>query len=238
MLVPPHLPMHQHYNAAASPVLGRTGFFARTIISLVLLMLSSISAADSQSGSPIRILAFGDSLTAGLGLSRSDNFPSQLQAALHQQGYRVEVVNGGDSGGTTTGGLARLEWMLGDPVDAVIVALGANDALRAVAPELVRSNIDEILMLLSGRNLPVLLCGFKAPRNLGKDYIDQFDALYPALAKKHSPVFYPHFLEGVATDFDLNQADGIHPNAAGVAAIVEGMLPSVFELIEQVNVRH
>jgi acyl-CoA thioesterase-1 len=180
----------------------------------------------------LRILAFGDSLVHGYGLDAEDTFPAQLQRELDRAGYRAEVLNGGNSGDTTAAGLARLDWALSDKPDLAIVVLGANDGLRGIDPEETYRNLDAILSRLAAADLPVLLAGMLAPRNLGSDYAEAFDAVFPRLAELHDVAFYPFFLDGVAMQPRLNQADGIHPNAAGVARVVEGILPSVVRLIE------
>jgi acyl-CoA thioesterase-1 len=180
---------------------------------------------------PVRIVAFGDSLTAGLGLPAQDAYPAKLQAALKAKGLAANVVNAGVSGDTASAGLERLEWSVPDGTDGIILELGANDALRGLDPALTQKALNEILDKLAARRIPVLLAGMKAPRNLGSDYTARFDAIYPALASTHPVVFYPFFLEGVATDPHLNQGDGLHPNAAGVDVIVARILPQVEELI-------
>ena len=169
----------------------------------------------------------GDSLTAGYGLASRDALPARLEAALRERGADARVIDAGVSGDTTAGGLARLKWALADRPHAVIVALGANDALRAIDPAVAHSNLDRLLTTLSERRLPVLLAGMLAPRNLGPDYGARFDAIYPELAERHGALLYPFLLDGVATAAALNQADGLHPNAAGVEVIVERILPSV-----------
>ena len=181
----------------------------------------------------VRILMLGDSLTAGYGLLAHEALPARLEAALRARGLDVSVINGGVSGDTTTGGLARLDWALADDPHAVIVALGANDALRAIDPILSRTNLDRILGALAERGLPVLLAGMVAPRNLGRDYAARFDPIYPELAARHGALFYPFLLDGVATVTALNQDDGIHPNAAGVEEIVERILPEVRCLVRR-----
>jgi acyl-CoA thioesterase-1 len=181
----------------------------------------------------LELLAFGDSLVHGYGLPEGDTFPARLEAALRARGHAVNVVNAGNSGDTTEAGRARLDWVMRDSVDAAIVVLGANDALRGIDPAVTRRNLDAILGKLKEKGVPALLAGMKAPRNMGADYVDSFDGLYPSLARNHDVVYYPFFLKGVATDRDLNQADGIHPNAEGVAVIVENILPKVEELIQK-----
>ena len=196
-------------------------------------MSSLVLKADE--GRVVRVLAFGDSLIHGYGLAKEDSFPVQLQRALQAQGLRVEVINGGNSGDTTAGGLARLDWALTDSPDAVLVELGANDALRGVEPSEAHANLDAILTKLGEKGLPVLLAGMLAPRNLGPDYAAEFDALYPSLAEQHGVPLYPFFLDGVAADPALNQSDGIHPNAAGIAVIVEKITPYVADLVIKVT---
>ena len=169
----------------------------------------------------------GDSLTAGYGLASHDALPAKLEAALRKRGLDVRVIDAGVSGDTTAGGLARLDWALADRPHAVVVALGANDALRAIDPAVVRSNLEQLLAALSERRLPVLLAGMLAPRNLGQDYATRFDAVYPHLAARHGALLYPFLLDGVAAVAALNQTDGLHPNAAGVRVMVERILPSV-----------
>jgi acyl-CoA thioesterase-1 len=196
----------------------------------VLAAAAHISSAPAE---PVRIVALGDSLTAGYGVGPGESFPEQLQAALSERGHEVEVANAGVSGDTASDGLARLEWSVPAEADIVIVELGANDALRGIDPAVTKDALDKILGKLAGRGQPVLLAGMQAPRNLGEDYTAEFDAIYPELAASHQVAFYPFFLNGVATDAALNQADGMHPNAAGVAKIVETILPKVEALMPQ-----
>ena len=203
----------------------------KSFIALVFFVfVSGPSAADG-----VRLVAIGDSLIAGYGLPVADGFVSQLQAALTKESLDVQVFNAGVSGDTTGGGLARVDWTLADPYSAVILHIGHNDAFRAIPVALVEQNLDQMIAAIVARELPILLAGAMAPRNLGPDYYLAFDAIYPALAEKYGLIFYPFFLEGVATDADLNQADGIHPNKAGVALIVQQMLPYVEQLIEQAS---
>lgn len=180
---------------------------------------------------PVKIVVLGDSLSAGFGLPAPDAFPARLAAALKAKGLAAAVVNAGVSGDTASAGLERLDWSVPDGTDAVIVELGANDALRGLDPQLTRSALDAILSRLQQRHIAVLLAGMMAPRNMGPDYVRAFDAIYPALAAAHEVIFYPFFLDEVAADPKLNQGDGMHPNAAGVAAIVARVLPQVEELI-------
>ena len=195
--------------------------------------MAAASLAAEVRAEEFRILMLGDSLTAGYGLAARDSLPARLEGALRARGLDVRVIDAGVSGDTTAGGLARLEWALADRPHAVVVALGANDALRAIDPAVTRSNLDRLLSALSERGLPVLLAGMLAPRNLGPDYGARFDAIYPDLARRHAALLYPFLLEGVATVAALNQADGIHPNTQGVEAIVARMHPSVLCLIRR-----
>jgi acyl-CoA thioesterase-1 len=194
-------------------------------------MLACLAWPAVASARPVKIVALGDSLTAGLGLPLQEAFPAKLQAALKAKGIDATVVNAGVSGDTASGGLDRLDWSVPDDADAVIVELGANDALRGLDPALTQKALTAILDKLAARHIPVLLAGMKAPRNLGSDYTGKFDAIFPALAANHPVVFYPFFLEGVAGDPHLNQGDGMHPTAAGVEVIVKSILPQVEELI-------
>jgi acyl-CoA thioesterase-1 len=174
-------------------------------------------------------------LTAGYGLPAGAAFPARLQAALRAKGHAVEIHDAGVSGDTASGGLSRLDWSVPDGTHAVIVELGANDALRGIDPKVTRAALDGILRRLKERGMAVLLAGMRAPRNLGEDYARAFDAIYPELAAAHGVPLYPFFLEGVVTDAALNQGDGIHPNAAGVEVIVRGIAPKAEDLIAQVR---
>ncbi len=194
-------------------------------------MLTICCIAPALADEPVRIVVLGDSLTAGFGLPADAAFPARLAAALKAKGIAATIVNAGVSGDTTTGGLNRLDWSVPEGSDAVILELGANDSLRGVDPKLTKTTLEAILNRLQDRHIPVLLAGMLAPHNLGKEYVDSFDAIYPALASTHAVVFYPFFLDGVATDPKLNQGDGMHPNAAGVDVIVARILPKVEELI-------
>lgn len=182
---------------------------------------------------PLKIVAFGDSLTAGYGLPAAEAFPVQLQKALSEKGHAVEVVNAGVSGDTTTGGLARLDWSVPEDADAVILELGGNDALRGLPPEATRENLDEMVARLKERGIAVLVAGIRAPRNLGEEYAQAFDAVFADVARKHGALLYPYFLEGIPLSPETVQGDGLHPTGKGVAIIVENILPSVEELMEQ-----
>jgi acyl-CoA thioesterase-1 len=183
---------------------------------------------------PVEIVALGDSLSAGFGLAPGEAFPEQLQAALRERGHDVNVANAGVSGDTASDGLARLEWSVPAEADIVIVELGANDALRGIDPAVTRNALSKIVSILKGRGQAVLLAGMLAPRNLGGEYAAEFDAIYPALAAEHDVALYPFFLEGVATVAGLNQPDGAHPTAQGIAVIVASILPAVEALIAKV----
>lgn len=178
---------------------------------------------------PVTLLVLGDSLTAGYGLAESEAFPAQLEAALVAQGHSVRVINAGISGDTSAGGAARLEWSLADNPDLVILALGANDALRGLSPDQTSANLAAIITRLQERQISVLLAGMLAPRNMGEAYYNSFDNIYPQLAQEFSVPLYPFFLDGVAGKPQLNLADGIHPNVAGIQVMVEGILPLVVE---------
>lgn len=193
-----------------------------------LLNASPAAAASST------VIALGDSLTAGYGLAPEEAFPVRLQQALKAQGHDVTVINAGVSGDTTAGGLARLDWTLADAADGlVIVELGANDALRGLPPAATRDNLDRIITRIKARGLKVLLAGMLAPPNMGDDYAAAFNAIYPELARKHGVAFDPFFLKGVAARPELNQADGMHPTAAGVTVIAERLAPLVIEALKQ-----
>ena len=197
---------------------------------VLLCVLAPASVADAADR-PIKIVVLGDSLSAGLGLPVEDAFPARLAEALKGKGVAVAIADAGVSGDTASGGLGRLDWSVPAGTDAVIVELGANDALRGLDPNLTKAALDAILRKLADRHIAVLLAGMRAPRNMGPDYARDFDAIYPALASTHPVVFYPFFLDGVAADPKLNQGDGMHPNAAGVDAIVARILPQVEELV-------
>lgn len=181
---------------------------------------------------PARVLMLGDSLTAGFGLPPGESLPTQLQAVMNGQGLDVLILNGGVSGDTTAGGLARLEWALADNPTHALVGLGANDALRGLSPEKAYENLDAIVAKLKAKGVKVLLLGMQAPPNLGRDYGERFAGIYPKLAEKHRVPLYPFLLDGVAADPRLNQADGIHPNAAGVRIIAGRIAPLVKRLLE------
>lgn len=199
------------------------------------LTLTIATAAPPAAATPIKIVALGDSLTAGYGLPAKDGFVPRLQAALAADDIAAEVTNAGVSGNTAADGLARLDWSVPAGTSAVIVELGANDMLRGLKPQVTRTVLDTILRRLTARHIAVLLCGMRAAPNLGDAYGREFDRIYPELAAKYDVLLYPFFLDGVAANLKLTQADGLHPNAAGVDVIVGRILPKVKELIARVR---
>lgn len=201
------------------------------------MTLLAATGMRASAAAPIHIVALGDSLTAGYGLADKDGFVPALQAALAQAGIAATVTNAGVSGDTASDGLARLDWSVPKGTDAVIVELGANDMLRGIAPLVTRAALDSILQRLTQRHISVLLCGMRAAPNLGPDYASAFEGIYPQLAAKYGVLLYPFFLDGVAGNLALEQADGMHPNPAGVAAIVARILPKVRELVGEVENR-
>lgn len=194
-----------------------------------------LAAASPVAARTIRLVVLGDSLTAGLGLPPGKAFPDRLQAALRARGWDVDVLNAGVSGDTAADGLARYDWAVPANADALIVELGANDMLRGLEPEATKKALSAILDKAHAARLPTLIAGMRAAPNLGADYDRAFDAIYPALAKDHDVALYPFFLDGVAGDPKLNQADGMHPTAEGVGVIVERIAPSVEEILKQVK---
>ncbi len=213
---------------------------------LMLLLVNSVLAASAgvaglaRAAGPertIRIVAFGDSLTAGYGLKPGEAFPAQLERRLKAKGYQVEVANAGVSGDTTAGGLARLDWVVPNGTDAVIVELGANDALRGYPPSEAKKNLDQIVARLKGRGIDVLVAGMRAPSNLGAEYQRAFDPIFREVAERNDVLLYPFFLAGVALDRKLILPDGLHPNADGVNVIADKIMPTVEELIARVKTR-
>ena len=199
------------------------------------MLMAATATPAVRAETPLHIVALGDSLTAGYGLPGKDGFVSRLQAALTQKGVAAEVVDAGVSGDTASDGLARLDWSVPDGTDAVIVELGANDMLRGIKPEVTRQALDAILRRLAARHIAVMLCGMRAAPNLGPDYGQAFERIYPELAAKYGVMLYPFFLDGVAAERSLTQQDGMHPNAAGVDVVVDRILPKVEELVAQVR---
>jgi acyl-CoA thioesterase-1 len=197
---------------------------------IIAVFLCGINPALAKT---VTILALGDSLTAGLGLPVKDAFPAQLEARLKAKGHEVKVINSGVSGETSSGTKARLEWTLAQNPDCVILETGANDMLRAVDPDVTRANIETILKVLKDRKIPVLLAGMRAFANLGPEYTQRYESVFPDLAKKYGALYYPFFLRDVAMHPDLLQDDGMHPNAAGVGRIVDGVMPNVEKLLAE-----
>jgi acyl-CoA thioesterase I len=194
------------------------------------LMTTGMACAQTSPAAPaksIKMVVLGDSLSAGLGLAGTAAFPARLQKALESKGIKVEMINAGVSGDTTSGGRDRLDWSIPEGTEAVILELGANDALRGTDPNVTRAALSDILTRLKARKIAVLLCGMLAPPNYGDDYAARFNAIYPDLSKSFGVPLYPFFLEGVAADAKLNQPDGIHPTAEGVDIIVKNILPTV-----------
>jgi acyl-CoA thioesterase-1 len=201
-----------------------------------MALLFALSVMQSPAwGETLRLVALGDSLTAGLGLEPKDSFPVKLEAALRARGFDVEVQNAGVSGDTAKGALMRLDWAVDMDADAVIVELGANDALRGVEPEETAASLAEIVGKLKQRGIAVLLAGMRAPPNLGRSYAESFDGIYPRLARSSAVPLYDFFLDGVAVEPRFNQSDGLHPNAAGVEEIVRRILPKVEELLRNLE---
>ena len=201
----------------------------KLLLSIVLPMI--VAGAGQAWAAPVKILALGTSITQGYGLPPGTDFTVQLQAALKRDGIDVVVTNAGVSGDTSAGGLARLDWSLADHPNAVILELGGNDMLRGIAPAETEKNLRAILARLRNAHVPLLLTGMHAQRNLGADYVKQFDGIYPRLAKEAGVLFYPFILDGVALNPKLNQADGMHPNSAGVKIVVARILPLVKKLV-------
>ncbi len=209
------------------------GSFRIAAALLAAVLVLPALAAHAGAAEPVRILAFGDSLTAGYGLPESDTLTTRLADALAKMGRPATVINGGVSGDTSAGGLARIDWALGDRPQIMILALGANDMLRGVDPGTTRANLEGIIAKAEGAGVEVVLAGMLAPPNLGADYKQAFDGIYPALAKAHNLVFMPFLLQDVAQVSDLNQGDGLHPNGKGVAVIVRNLLPYVTEAMDK-----
>lgn len=208
--------------------------FKRLIAAGLILFLAICGAISSAGAEPFKIVGFGDSLMAGFGLGPDEGFTDKLQAALRAKGQDVTVANAGVSGDTTSGGLSRLDWSVPDGTQLVILELGANDMLRGISPGITKKNLDDMLAKLRERKIAVLLAGMRAAPNLGADYQNAFDAIYPDLASKHGVALYPFFLDGVAGQAGLQLEDGLHPSARGVDQMVERILPAVEKAIAAV----
>jgi acyl-CoA thioesterase-1 len=220
-------------DAASRDRQDQAGYGRRTaIVNGLAAAMLAVTAFGARAQERRRLLVLGDSLTAGYGLPKNQAFPARLEAALRAAGVDVNVIDAGVSGDTSAGGLARLDWALGNPSPGyAIVELGANDGLRGLPPAAMEQNLDAIVTRLKDRGVRVLLTGMRAPPNLGRDYVAEYEAVFPRLARKHETVLYPFFLDGIATDPALNQGDGLHPNAAGVDEIVRRILPAVRQLL-------
>lgn len=199
-----------------------------------ILILLAFAVPVAAAADTIRIVGFGDSLMAGYQLGPGEGFTEQLEAALREQGRDATVANAGLSGDTSSGGLARLDWSVPDGTEIVILELGANDMLRGIDPTITERNLDEMISKLKQRGIPVLLVGMRAAPNFGPEYAEAFDAIYPGLAERHGIPFYPFFLDGVAANMSLLLADGMHPNADGVARMVEGLMPVLTDMLPAV----
>ena len=221
-----------------------SAMFTRKMVVRLLLCNAFVAAwlalgfgTPAQAAEPLRIVVLGDSLVAGFNIRVVDAFPAQLERALKAKGHNVEVINAGVSGDTTAAGLDRLQWAVPENADAVIVELGANDALRGLDPKAAKANLEKIIKAVKAQGADVLLAGMMAPRNLGPEYVKAFDGMYPDLAKAYDCLLYPFFLDGIAMDPSLNLPDGLHPNAKGVAEATKRFLPKAEELIARVQAR-
>lgn len=216
------------------PIRAFLDLFARQLFLTLMLFVSVIPAlslgADAVDNRP-RIVAFGDSLTAGLGVATEDTYPARLQRRLDEQGLRYRVINAGVSGDTTAGGLRRVEWVLKSHPDMVILELGGNDGLRGLNVQETKANLEQIIQRCQEASVTVVLAGMKLPPNYGADYTKAFEAIYPALAKRYRVLLIPFFLDGVAGSASLNQADGIHPTSEGYRIITEKVLEQITPLL-------
>jgi acyl-CoA thioesterase I len=226
--------MVRSYGTSAGAVECRVGIFVHILVLIMALMTSETAFAQTPAPmptKPIKMVVLGDSLSAGFGLPAAAAFPARLKKSLESKGIKVDMINAGVSGDTTSGGRDRLDWSVPEGTQAVVLELGANDALRGTDPAVTRAALTDILTRLKERKIAVLLCGMVAPPNYGSDYAARFNAIYPELAKSFGVPLYPFFLEGVAADPKLNQPDGLHPTAEGVEMIVKNILPSVEALL-------
>src|SRR6478752_4598042 len=228
------LSMARSYGTFAAVVESQVRSFVHMLVWGMVLMAAETAFAQTsvaRETKPIKMVVLGDSLSAGLGLSATAAFPARLQKSLEAKGIMVDMINAGVSGDTTSGGRDRLDWSVPEGTDAVILELGANDALRGTSPDVTRDALTDILTRLKARKIAVLLCGMLAPPNYGSEYAARFNTIYPELSKSFDVPLYPFFLEGVAADAKLNQADGLHPTAQGVDIIVKNILPMVQALL-------
>lgn len=224
----PKVPFH-----ASLPKMVARMLLCNWLIAALIMAAPTASAAAE----PMRIVVLGDSLVAGFNIRQSEAFPAQLERALKARGHAVEVINAGVSGDTTAAGLDRVAWSVPDKTDAVILELGANDALRGLDAGRAKANLEKIITTLKAKGVEVLLAGMIAPRNLGEPYARAFDAIFPDLASKYGLILYPFFLDGVALNADLNLGDGLHPNGRGVAEITKRILPTVEQMMVRVRER-
>jgi acyl-CoA thioesterase-1 len=231
------LSMVRSYGNSAHAVERRYGLFMHiAVLMLALMTVANTASAQTQpAAKPIKLVVLGDSLSAGLGLPGQEAFPAKLQKSLQDKGIDVAMINAGVSGDTTSGGRDRLDWSVPEGTEGVIVELGANDALRGIDPDLARAALTDIVQRLQARKIAVMLCGMLAPPNYGAEYAARFNSIYPDLAKKFDVPLYPFFLDGVAADAKLNQADGIHPTAAGVDIIVGNIMPTVEAFLRNIS---
>ena len=213
-----------------TPQTYKVFYFYLKLSSLILASITIFSSSGFSNNVP-RLAVLGDSLTAGYGLSLENTFPEKLKEALKRLNIPAVIINSGVSGDTTAGGLSRLEWLLMDKPTHVMIQLGANDMLRGINPDAVKRNLNDIVIKLKSKSVKVMLLGMYASPNLGRHYVEEYETIFPDLAKKHKILLYPFFLAGVASEQNLNQADGIHPNKKGVAVIVEKILPTVLKFI-------
>ncbi|QHP66819.1 arylesterase [Bradyrhizobium sp. LCT2] len=229
--------MVRSYGNSDSAVERRYGLFMHiaVLVLAVMTIATNASAQAQPAAKPLKLVVLGDSLSAGLGLPAQEAFPTKLQKSLQAKGIEVEMTNAGVSGDTASGGRDRLDWSVPEGTEGVIVELGANDALRGIDPGLTRTALTDIVQRLKARRIPVMLCGMLAPPNYGADYAARFNSIYPDLAKQFDVPLYPFFLDGVAADAKLNQADGIHPTAAGVDIIVGNMMPTVEAFLRNIS---
>lgn len=215
------------YGRSGARIQALRGFWAAALMLAFVLGFHAMTTPLKAQTPPLKLVALGDSLTAGYNLPGNAAFPAVLEKLLREKGLAVEIANAGVSGDTSQGGLERLDWSVPDGTDGVILELGANDALRGIDPAVAEKALDAIVTRLKARGIPVLLAGMYAPRNLGSDYATRFDGLYPRLAEKHGLILYPFFLDGIAGDRVLNQPDLLHPTAEGVRVIATRILPTV-----------
>ena len=232
--------MARSYGTLADGVEGRLGLIAHILVlmlSVTAFDIASPRVALANEGKAVNLVVLGDSLSAGLGLSAANAFPAKLQKALQDKGMNINISNAGVSGDTASGGRDRLDWSVPEGTQGVILELGANDALRGIDPAVTRAALSDILTRLKARGVPVLLCGMLAPPNYGKDYAERFNTIYTDLSKSFGVPLYPFFLDGVAADAKLNQADGIHPTPAGVDIIVKNIMPRVEAFLGTIEVQ-